>query len=284
MRRGRIRYSAAELAFVESNKATPRRELHALFVATFGRSDITYDDIKGLCSRRGWALGRQRWSPDDDAQLRELYPNMQTAEIGRRLGRSLLSTYNRAQKLGLEKTEEYLASPEACRLRRGDNVGAAHRFPKGHAPANKGLRRPGWSPGRMKATQFTPGQNGWNWKPIGSERIIDGYRYTKVSDVRRVKWSVNWKPTHILRWEALHGPLAAGHVLKSLDGDKLNVDPANWESVPRALLPRLNGGPHGRSVAYNDAPGELKPTILAIAKLEHATREVRRKPRTASSA
>jgi hypothetical protein len=43
--------------------------------------------------------------------------------------------------------------------------------------------------------------------------------------------------------------------------------------VPRALLPRLNGR-FGRG--YDEAPEELKPTIMAVAKLEHSVRERRK--------
>lgn len=60
-----------------------------------------------------------------------------------------------------------------------------------------------------------------------------------------------------------------GHVLKCLDGNKLNTEPSNWEAVPRGLLPRLNSR-FGRN--YDTAPAELQPTIMAIAKLEHGIR------------
>jgi hypothetical protein len=53
----------------------------------------------------------------------------------------------------------------------------------------------------------------------------------------------------------------------------MNTDPANWELIPRALLPRLNGR---HTLAYDPAPAELKPALLATAKLEHAARTLRR--------
>jgi hypothetical protein len=270
MRGRHVRYSVTELRFVECRRAMSRAELHAAFVQRFGRRDVTLDHIKNLCARRGWTAGRKRWRAADDALLRTLYPDTSTEEIARRMGRTLAATYGHAMKLGLNKSEAYLASPAACRLRRGDNVGAACRFQKGQTPANKGLRRPGWAPGRMRETQFVKGQRGNRWRPIGSERIVGGYRYTKVSDQRGKPWTVNWKPTHVLLWENLHGALPKGMALKSLDGDRLNSDASNWEAVPRALLPRLNGKSGRR---YDTAPAELKPMIMAIARLEHAARE-----------
>jgi HNH endonuclease len=274
-RRSRILYSRSELRFIESRRAMSRRALHAAFVAAFGRGDVTLDHIKSLCSRKRWATGRKRWRARDDARLRELYPDISTAAIARRLGRTAASIYRRAEQLGLRKSAAYLASPAACRLRRGDNIGAACRFQKGHVPANKGLRRPGWAPCRMRETQFQKGHVTRRWKPIGSERLVEGYLYTKVTDHRGVPWTVNWKPTHVLRWQALHGrTVPQGMALKCLDGNKHNTDPSNWELVPRALLPRLNGR-SGR--AYDRAPAELKPTILALAKLEHAAGNRRRR-------
>lgn len=283
MRRQRIAYSTAELAFIEQRQSLSRREIHAAFVAEFSREDVTADDIKSLCTRRGWKTPREAWSPAQDAMLRELYPDTPTQQVARRVGRSLTSTYQRAKKLGLAKTDAYLESPSACRLRRGDNVGAATRFAKGHAPANKGLRRPGWSPGRMKETQFKKGSRSGVavrlYKPIGTERMSkDGYLERKVHDGMPLQ--SRWRAVHLIRWEAQRGPMPEGMALKCLDGDRLNTDPANWELVPRALLPRLNGI-HGHG--YDAAPAELKPTILALAKLEHAARERKRAAARASA-
>jgi hypothetical protein len=198
----RIRYSAEELAFIERHSAMPRVELHAAFLRTFVRPSVSVDNIKSLCTRMGWNTGRRPWSDQDDALLRELYPNHPAAAIAKQLGRTLAATYGRAKGLGLEKTAEFYASPASGCLRPGDKRGAGSRFRKGNVPANKGTRRPGWAPGRMASTQFKAGQDTWNDRPIGSERVSMGYRFTKVSNRVGVPWTKNWKQTHILRWEA----------------------------------------------------------------------------------
>ncbi len=95
---------------------------------------------------------RRFWAPWELARLHTDYPHVSTKELARDLGRSANAVYGRAALMGLHKSAEYLASPDACRLRRGDHVGAGRRFSPGHVPANKGLRRPGWSPGRMAET------------------------------------------------------------------------------------------------------------------------------------
>lgn len=266
MRQRRIRYSADELAFVSERRTMRRRALHALFVAAFGRHDVTVDHLKSLCTRSGWLVGRRPWRPEDDAQLRALYPDRSTADVARELGRSVSSVYGRAQQFGLCKSAAYLESPAACRLRRGDNVGAAYRFAKGHAPANKGKRMP-FHP-NSAAHRFKPGQRPPNATPVGHERVDeDGYVWIKVDEPNpHTGYRGHYVFKHKRRWEDAHGPVPSGYALKCLDGNKQNTDPSNWELIHRAVLPRLNG----RWRDYDRAPAELRPTILALAKLEQA--------------
>lgn len=58
MKRRIIAYTAAELEWIESHCTLPRREAHAAFCETFGRDDVSYDNFKALCTRRGWSTGR----------------------------------------------------------------------------------------------------------------------------------------------------------------------------------------------------------------------------------
>lgn len=67
----------------------------------------------------------KHWTETQLRELRKRYPHEPTAPLARDLGHSVSSTYQRAIKLGLRKSAEYLASPSACRLRRGDGVGAS---------------------------------------------------------------------------------------------------------------------------------------------------------------
>lgn len=105
--------------------------------------------------------------------------------------------------------------------------------------------------------------------PIGTEIESDrGYLIRKVCHGSR---SETWKKVHLLNWEKVHGPRPAGHVLKCLDGNKLNVDPSNWKLISISMLGHLN------SNRYDRAPVELKPTILATAELKHALSKVVRR-------
>ncbi|HKQ00516.1 MAG TPA: hypothetical protein VJ735_09320 [Actinomycetes bacterium] len=126
-------------------------------------------------SRARYRAGKRLWTRADDRLLTARYPHESTAALAKRLARTIRAVYARARARGLSKTARYLASREACRLRRGDEVGAPFRFRPGHVPANKGLRRPGWSVGRMRETQFKKGLRYGGavrlYRPIGTERI-----------------------------------------------------------------------------------------------------------------
>lgn len=190
--------------------------------------------------RDRFRAGKRLWSRKDDAALRRDYPHKPTTDVARRLRRTRCAVSARAGILGLHKSAAYLASPHACRLRRGDHVGAAFRYPKGHVPANKGMRRPGWFAGRMKETQYKKGQRGTNTMPIGATRPIDGYVYRKVSEVPYVPYTVNWKPEHHLIWTAAKGPIPPGHALRFKNGDRLDIRLDNLELITRRALMARN--------------------------------------------
>jgi hypothetical protein len=222
-----------------------------------------------VSSPERYRAGKRLWNEEDDQLLRAIYPDRPTADVARQLRRSVNAVHARADLLGLTKSAAYRASPQACRLRRGDNVGARFRFPKGHVPANKGLRRPGWGPGRMRETQFKPGQRSGqaaaHYMPIGSTRLVDGYVYRKVSDVPNVPYTVNWKPENHLIWIAAHGLLPPGHALRFRNGDRTDVRLDNLELVTRRAMMARN--------SIHNLPQPLAETIQLLGAL---TRQIRR--------
>lgn len=191
-----------------------------------------------------YRAGKRLWEPADDALLRKIYPHHSTATVAKRLRRTVEAIYGRANKFGLHKSAKYLASPDAYRLRRGDNVGAAFRFRPGHVPANKGLRRPGWAPGRMKDTQFKAGtrhgEAAKRWKPIGSTRLVDGYVYRKMTDTPKVPWTRNWTVEHRRIWTEANGPIPNGYALAFRNGDRADIRLDNLELIPRRALMTRN--------------------------------------------
>ncbi len=205
---------------------------------------------------------RRPWSREDDALLRRIYPDTPTPQVARRMQRTVAATYGHADKLGLQKSPAYLASPAACRLRRGDAVGKRFRFPKGHVPANKGLRRPGWAPGRMRETQFKKGvRQGVAvrlYKPIGTERISkDGYLERKVND--DLPLQARWRAVHLVVWETAHGPVPKGHAIAFKNRDRRDVRLDNLECISRREL-------MGRNTVHN-LPKALAQAVQLLGAL-----------------
>jgi len=182
---------------------------------------------------------RRPWTAAEVDQLTREYADTKTSTLALRMGWRTEQVYTKAVKLGLKKSARYLASPDACHLRRGDNVGAAYRFPPGHVPANKGLRRPGWYAGNMRATQFKKGQRGCKYLPIGTEIFrSDGYLYRKLTDTGYPPR--DWKQVHRLIWEQYHGPIPAGYHVRFIDDNRKNVALLNLCLVSRQDLAALN--------------------------------------------
>lgn len=209
------------------------------------------------------------WTADDDELLRRVYPHISTVKVARQLGRTVISTYHHAFILGLHKTERYLNSVDACRLRRGDNVGLGHRFPKGHAPANKGLRRPGWFRGRMRETQFKKGQLPRNTMPLWTFRLnTDGYLLLKTGR-RGPKPNDRWEFVHRLIWEQANGPIPEGYRIWWKDGDRLNCSLSNLEM--------LSGAEHIARTTVQNLPPELRQVIQLAGALKRKINNRERK-------
>lgn len=188
----------------------------------------------------------------------------------------VISEYHRAFCAAFGREDVSAGHLHALRKRKGWKTGRTGCFEKGESPHNKGKAFPvAATHPNCRKTQFRAGSRtgkaAVNYKPIGFERISkEGYRERKIHD--GLPFKSRWKLVHRIEWESAHGPVPNGMVLKCL-GDKLDTRPSNWELVPRAMLPRLNGGRHKTRIAFDDAPSELRPTIMAVAKLEHQVRE-----------
>lgn len=260
------RYSKIELAFVRRRRKMPRLELHAAFVRRFRRRDVTAYNIKQLCGRRGWLVGSRK-GRFKGRSLR--YSKAELTFITRRQKmprRALHAAFVAAFDRGDVSLDCF---KELC-TRRGLRTGRSGQFPKGFVPANKGKTMP-WNANSAR-TQFKKGNRTGNahrnYKPIGSTRLSkEGYLERKIHD--RLPLQSRWRGVHLINWEKAHGAIPAGCCLKCL-GDRRNTDLSNWKLVPRGLLPRLNNR-WGRN--YDDAPAELRPTIMAVATLEHQLKE-----------
>lgn len=174
----------------------------------------------------------------------------------------------------------------SLRKRKGWKTGRTGCFQPGQAPPNKGRRCPpgvGGHHPNARRTQFKKGHGRSGvavklYKPIGTERLSkNGYRERKIHDGMPLQ--SRWRAVHLIEWEAANGPIPPGHCLKCR-GDKLDTDPSNWMLIPRALLPALNGGRHKRRLAYDAAEPDLRPALLAMARIEHRARRLTSRPQS----
>lgn len=190
----------------------------------------------GSHCNRWFRSGRKVWTAAELARLDRIYPDATGRELTRAFHRPIGKIYQAAQRRGLHKSDAFLANRKLSgRFDKLCRAGERFRFPKGHVPQNKGLRRPGWSPGRMAETQFKkgrPAHEARNYVPIGTEKI-DPKRNVlmrKITDDPTIFPVKRWRPVHVIVWESAHGPIPAGHIcvfrpgMKTFDRDLITAD------------------------------------------------------------
>lgn len=223
---------------------------------------------------------RKPWTAAEIELLRRYYPDMITRAIADALDRTERQVYSKAASLGLKKSEAYLASPHACRLRRGDNVGAATRFEKGQTPWNKG--KPFKAGGRSAETQFKKGEMAGaaqrNYVPIGSLRVTKyGALEQKVTDDPGLYPAKRWRPVAHLVWERERGPIPGGHIVRFKPGlhtviyDEITVD--RLECITKAENMRRN--------TLHRYPKEIADVIRARGVLNRRINHVEKHQRSA---
>ncbi|MDY7035539.1 MAG: HNH endonuclease signature motif containing protein [Thermodesulfobacteriota bacterium] len=146
------------------------------------------------------------------------------------------------------------------------NSGRTGYFLKGNKPWNYGTKGQGLT-GPNKGS-FKKGNVPANRKPLGSERVDprDGSVLIKIPERDpHTGFPTRYKNKHVWVWEQANGPVPPGMVVAFIDGDRTNCEPENLMLISRAELLNLNR--HG----YKNMPDELKPSVLALSKLQVRT-------------
>jgi hypothetical protein len=138
--------------------------------------------------------------------------------------------------------------------------GRTGQFRKEDAPWNLGKK------GYMGAnkTSFKTGNLPHNHQPLWTERV-DKNGYIEMSVPERNPYTgfpTRYKHKHVWIWEQAHGPKPKGTAVIFKDGDNRNFYPDNLLLVTRTELLVMNQ--HG----YKALPIELKPSVLALVKVE----------------
>ncbi len=203
------------------------------------------------------------WTAEEERLLRQLYPDMLSEEIAKRLGRRLSQVYQHAAGLGLKKSKAYMDTHPGGFDGR---IGEAHRFPKGHPPWNKGKKLGSdWGGENSKRTRFKKGQKPWDWVPIGSTRTSkDGYLQRKVADTGYPP--TDWKGEHTIIWEKRHGKVPKDHCLRFRNGNKKEIRLGNLKLITRAENRLLNS-------VHRMYPKEIAMLFMAKARLTRVIRD-----------
>jgi hypothetical protein len=173
------------------------------------------------------------WSREDEAALRGCYAHWLNTTLAEIFGRPAKAIGLKARKMGLKKSPDLQAG----------------QFARGHSTWNKGAKGSTGNHPNCRRTQFKPGQLSGtarhNYRPIDSELLDkDGNVLRKVSQtgVRHR----DWRPVHVLVWEAAHGPVPAGHIVVF----RLGMKTANVGAITAARLEVITRAENMRRNSY----------------------------------
>lgn len=235
-----------------------------------------------MTKSHGILAPRKPWQDWEIELLRWGYADSLTSDMALALGREEYSVARKANGMGLHKSDAHrarLADDARAALLAPGHGGRDHQFKAGQAPANKGVRRPGWSSGRMAETMFRAGRApelARNYRPIGSLRISGcGQLERKVTDDQSLVPARRWVAETRLVWEAAHGPIPPGHVIAFRPGRE-TTDPAlitadSIECITRSEL------------AARNSIHQLPPELAEVARLRGAlTRAINKREKEQS--
>lgn len=181
---------------------------------------------------------RKRWSKPESEELTKLYPTTLAKDLAKHFDCKVAQIYNRANKLGLHKDQEWLMSYYKENYKGHERT----QFQKGMKSWNKGMK--GLQIGG-KETQFKKGQAPHNTKPIGYRSFRDGYLVEKMEK--------GFEFVHVLLWKQHNGEIPKGMFVVFKDRNKNNITIDNLEIITRVE--------HMRRNHIQNLPEELKEVV-----------------------
>ena len=210
------------------------------------------------CGRNTGKMKRvyRKFTPKQANFIKRNYPRFNVVDLVAKLN----------ARFGIEITEQQI-----CSFTKNHHIqsGRTGCFEKGNKPWNTGTK--GLCHG--SCTSFKKGHVPANIKPLGHERKDNrtdpakaSYRHVKVAEPNPYTTApTRYKLKHVVAWEKEYGPVPAGKILVFKDGDVDNCDIENLMLITRAEHLLLN------KHHYKEMPADLKPSVLALAKLEVKT-------------
>lgn len=197
---------------------------------------------------------RKIWTKDEIQLLVELFPHQFTRVVAEKLGCSYCVVVSKANKMGLNKSENFRKEELKRQGNRLKEVGKKSRFEKGAIPINKGKKMSSEIYEKNKHTFYKKGNLPHNTKFDGHERLsTDGYMMIRVALGKYVH-------KHRWIWEQANGKIPKGMLLIFKNGNQLDLDLNNLELTTRQE--------HMRKNSIMRFPPELRKTIKLIHKLK----------------
>lgn len=191
--------------------------------------------------------GHIRWTPEEDALLRQHYYAKGSAGCAQLINRTRHSINRRASYLGIK------AAPA---------IRTAGRFAPACNSHNKGTRRPRsvWT-AKVRQHWFKPGNISPTTKPIGTISRFGTRVLIKVTDTPRAKCK-NWKLLNRHIWEHHHGPIPPNHAVVLIQGDPADISAYHIDNL------RLQDKAAHMRAAKAEYPAELRAAVHALTQLK----------------
>ena len=124
--------------------------------------------------------------------------------------------------------------------------------------------------GILKSKETRARNCAMNGEPIGSAKIIGGYRYIKVRKSSGGFYK-DWERENCLVYKSAYGDIPEGYMVVTLNGDKLDARPENLALISKKVAARMANG-HGKSFWSNSA--DITKAGIAVCELDQALSDV----------
>ena len=206
------------------------------------------------------------WTQEEIKYLTLHYANERTDEIAKVLKCKSQRVYNKANLLGLRKSEEFLKSDLSGRITKMKASGLNYRFKKGQVPSNKGKKQTEYMSAeaikKTLKTRFKPGQKIHNEKAVGAI-VIRTHRGVKCPFIK-IANSV-WMPLKNKVWMDANGDIPKMYVVRVKDGNVFNCQLENLELITMKENMAKN--------SIVNIPEELLPLVKLNNKLKKTINE-----------
>jgi len=158
--------------------------------------------------------------------------NLYNKVLAEKFGCSIHAIESKGFKFRLKKTPELIAEMARENMKRPDHPAKQYWITPGTKPPNAGKKQIEYMTQeaieRTKATRFQSGQQVWNHKPVGYERLTqDGYIEVKTAEPNIFTLK------HRLIYEKHYGAIPAGHNIQFKDKNRQNCAIENLYIISR---------------------------------------------------